>query len=111
MLMKRHFDWSYPLYTRRQVIKNKPLRGQISESTVRLIEQTNSLDVALYRFVKKRFEALISEQDESFHEELNKFRKYNAWLQRLSHPRTGDVGLAAWGLYLKLGQRQRHKGF
>lgn len=105
MLMKRHFGWHYPLYTRRHVGKSRPAREQISEEAVRLIEQTNSLDVALYRFAKKKFDALVAEQDDSFREELAKFRKYNAWMSRLSHPRVGDVGTAAWRLYLKLARR------
>ena len=105
LLMKRHFGWHYPLYTRRHVIKNKPVREQIPEGTVRLIEQTNSLDVALYRFAKKRFDGLIAEQDDSFREEMGRFKKYNAWMTRLSHPRVGDVGIAAWRLYLKLARR------
>jgi hypothetical protein len=106
LLMKRLFGWSYPLYTRRNVIKNKPVREQLPESTVKLIEQANALDVALYGFAKKRFEVLVAEQDESFAEELAKLKKYNGWVQRLSHPRVGDVGLAAWALYLRLARRQ-----
>jgi len=104
MLMKQHFGWNYPLYSRRNVQKNKPGKDKIPESTVKLIEQTNALDVELYRFAKKKFERLLSEQDESFHKELNKLKKYNAWLAGLIHPRMGDAGLALWSLYLKLNR-------
>jgi hypothetical protein len=104
MLMKQHFGWNYPLYSRRNVQKNKPVKDKIPESTVKLIEQTNALDVELYRFAKKKFERLLSEQDESFHKELNKLKKYNAWLAGLIHPRMGDAGLALWSLYLKLNR-------
>jgi hypothetical protein len=71
---------------------------------MKLIEQTNALDVELYRFAKKKFERLLSEQDESFHKEVNKLKKYNAWLAGLIHPRMGDAGLALWSLYLKLNR-------
>jgi hypothetical protein len=87
ILMKRHFGWSYPLYVRRHVQTNRPVRDKIPESTIKLIEQTNALDVELYRFAAKKFDRLVSEQDESFQDELNKLKKYNAWLQGLSHPR------------------------
>lgn len=105
LLLKRHFGWSYPLYTRRHVIKNKPVREQVPEGTVKVIEQANALDVALYRFAKKRFEALVAEQDESFAGELAKLKKYNGWLSRLGHPRAGDLGLAAWALYVRLARQ------
>lgn len=108
MLMKQHFGWNYPLYNRRNVQKNKPVKDKIPESTIKLIEQTNGLDVELYRFVKKKFERLLSEQDESFQESLQKVKKYNEWLQGLSHPRLGDPGLALWGLYLKLNRQIRN---
>ena len=104
MLMKKHFGWSYPLYSRRNVQKNKPVKEKIPEATIKLIEQKNALDVELYRFAKKKFERLLSEQDESFHEELNKLKKYNNWVQG---QRVGDAGLALWSLYLKLN-RQIH---
>ena len=105
LLMKRHFGWHYPLYTRHHVNRHKPAGEQIPESTVRLIEQTNSLDVELYRFAKKKFDKLVAEQDDSFREELDRFKKYNAWMRRLSHPRVGAVGIGAWRLYLKLARR------
>lgn len=105
ILMKRHFGWSYPLYSRRNVQKNKPVKEEIPEATIKLIEQKNALDVELYRFAKKKFERLLSEQDESFHDELNKLKKYNAWVQGL---RYRDAGLAFWSLYLKLNHQIRN---
>jgi hypothetical protein len=87
---------------------NRPVRDKIPESTIKLIEQTNALDVELYRFAKKKFERLVSEQDESFQEELNKLRKFNAWLQGFSHPRVGSAGLALWSMYLKLNRQIRN---
>lgn len=108
ILMKQHFGWRYPLYIKRGVQKNKPVRENLPEATIKLIEQTNALDLELYRFAKKKFERLLSEQDDSFQQELKKLRKYNEWLQRLSHPRVGDAGLAVWSLYLRLNRQIRN---
>lgn len=105
VLLQRHCGWGSPVYTRRNVIADKPAREQIPEATARLIEQRNALDVALYRFAKKQFEATLAGQDETFQEELGRLRKYNGWLQRLGAHRAGNAALALWGLYLKGGRR------
>ena len=105
ILMKQLFGWRYPLYTKRNVQNNKPVKEKIPEATIRLIEQTNALDIELYRFAKKKFVQLVAEQDGSFHDELNNLKKYNSWLQR---PRVGEAGITLWSLYLSLNRQIRN---
>ena len=103
MLMKRRLGWTYPFYVKQNIIDDRPPKSQIPESVVRHIEQHNALDVQLYRFALERFRATVEGQDESFQTELDKFRKYNAWLQRMSgRPYAAGLGLTLWGLYAKL---------
>lgn len=105
MLMKEHFGWKYPFYVRLNTIKDRPLRSSLPAATVRLIEQTNALDMELYRFGVKEFEATVERRGESFRRELERFRQRNALLQRASRPSTGNLGFALWNLYLRLNRR------
>lgn len=102
ILMKRLFGWRHPFYIELNRIDHKPPRQQLPASTIRIIEQTNPLDVELYRFARQRFQSILAQQDDSYWKELKQFTKYNAMLRRLSKPSTGSLGIKLWNTYLKL---------
>jgi hypothetical protein len=102
LLMARRFGWSYPLYTRRNTIGERPLKENIPGSTIEIIERTNSLDLELYRFARARFTALIEQQDAGFRKELEKFKGYNKLMQRVVKFPGGKFAFTSWGFYAKL---------
>jgi Sulfotransferase family len=101
MMMARHFGWSYPFYIKQNVIKERPLKARIPSSTIELIEQRNPLDLELYRFANSKFTELLSQQDQSFKEELEKFKRYNELMRRLDNSFGGKFDVALKYLYAK----------
>lgn len=102
ILMKRHFNWQYPFYYKMNTISNKPLKEQLSLSTRRAIEKYNGLDVELYNFATGKFQEIVEQQNGTYQQELNNFMRYNAMMQKISRPYTGNLGFTLWNAYAKL---------
>lgn len=78
ILLKRTFGWDGDIhYAKQNVGLRVPGRDEVSSKAVSLIEKYNQLDMELYEFGKRMFEEKISQQDDTFEEELQTFRLYN----------------------------------
>jgi hypothetical protein len=86
---------------KQNVIKERPLKECIPNSTIELIESTNLLDIELYRFARSEFTRLVEQQDQSFQEEIDKFKKYNELMQRFSNYPGGRLAITFWDIYMK----------
>lgn len=77
MLIKKAFGWSMPYYAKTNVRKKRPHSETVEKETLKIIEEYNKLDIALYQYVSERFELSIKQQDFGYDEELEKFKKSN----------------------------------
>jgi hypothetical protein len=77
LLMKHHLGWRRVYYARENVTPGRPLKSQISRSTVHLIEQANEADLKLYAFAREQFEKKICAQGPHFPEVVRRFRSRN----------------------------------
>lgn len=62
ILLKELFDWSLPLYYKRNVTRGRPKKERISEADRHAIETRNALDMELYRYAN----ALLDEQIQTY---------------------------------------------
>jgi hypothetical protein len=76
ILMKRRFGWRSPFYLKRNVTRH-PTKAKLSSETVRLIEQRNQLDLAVYRYAQARFREQVEAQGTSFEQEVRQFKILN----------------------------------
>jgi hypothetical protein len=102
ILMKQYFNWPFPFYIKLNIIPNKPMKREVPDDTLRLIEKYNSLDMQLYNFANQHFDNLIEQQGEQFQIDLKTFQKYNALLQKHSGNPIGKAGSWVWEQYTKL---------
>jgi sulfotransferase famil protein len=105
LLMATHFGWQYPFYKSLNVIDQRPLQGQISPGTLDLIRKKNGYDIELYQFAKVEYQKLMDRQGAAFHKRLQRFQKYNAIMQKISRPYTGNMGLFLWDMYVRATRR------
>lgn len=61
-LMKLRYGWKLESYSSFNITKARPKKRDLSQSTLDLITEKNSYDVALYEFAAKRFEAEVLEK-------------------------------------------------
>jgi hypothetical protein len=71
MLMAKTFDWDIPFYENRKVSKTRP---QVESSAIDLIKEHNRLDIELYEFGRKLFEATLSKNEDVVRKGLAAFR-------------------------------------
>lgn len=71
MLMAATFDWKVPFYENRKVSKTRP---QVGSTAIDLIKEHNRLDLDLYEFGRKLFEASLAKKEEAVREGLAAFR-------------------------------------
>lgn len=77
-LFKRYFNWkSLPVFRKGNITKKRPKVKELSAKTLDLIREYNSHDIALYDLARKRFDQLISAQDESFNTEVADLERMN----------------------------------
>ena len=71
MLMAETFDWQVPFYENRKVSKTRP---KVESSAIDLIKEHNRLDLELYEFGQKLFEASLAKNQAAVRERLAAFR-------------------------------------
>jgi hypothetical protein len=81
VLFKRLLGWRNIYYYKRNVTRDRPRRCEIPNSTIRLIEKNNILDMELYEFATQRFNEALSEQGSSFQDEVCNFQRLNKMAQ------------------------------
>ncbi|SDC82944.1 MULTISPECIES: sulfotransferase family 2 domain-containing protein [unclassified Candidatus Frackibacter] len=72
-LMKKELGWDDISYTRKRVAKNRPSKENVSNETIKIIEERNKLDIELYQYAKKKLKARIKSLNSNSKEELNNF--------------------------------------
>jgi hypothetical protein len=77
LLMKRVFGWNSTYYVKLNVTKNRPSKKEIPKETLDVIEENNSLDVELYKYIRGKFEDLLDQEGSIFEGELKEFRAAN----------------------------------
>jgi len=88
ILLKRTFNWKMPFYTKSNVTQNRPLKTEISKSTLDVIEAYIQLDIQLYQFVQERFAEQICQQGFLFKKDLSTLRLINRVYQPYSKTHT-----------------------
>jgi hypothetical protein len=76
VLLRSIFGWSNAYYVPSNVAPKKERREPIANSTLRLIEEQNEIDMELYRWASTRFEHAIGSIP-SFASDLRRFRRSN----------------------------------
>jgi hypothetical protein len=71
MLMAKTFGWKIPFYENRKVSKTRP---QVDPTAIEMIREHNRLDLELYEFGRKLFEASLAKKEEAVREGLAAFR-------------------------------------
>lgn len=77
ILLKRKFKWNLPFYIKANTTKDRPLKNDISQETLKIIEKYNELDVELFEFVSKKFQAVITQSGSLFEMELKQLQLVN----------------------------------
>lgn len=84
LLLKRKLHWHVPpFYFRRNVSKVETDRKSVSVRTLELIQGYNSLDMKLYKWIKKRLEKNVNEI-KNFKDKLNSFQALNGIYQKVN---------------------------
>lgn len=77
ILLSRTFDWSLPFYVRKNVSRKKSRPESIDAQTHALLRQANALDLELYEFAQKLFDAQLRNAGNSFEHDLRRFQRLN----------------------------------
>jgi hypothetical protein len=77
ILMKKALGWKNVFYIKGNVNPKRTSKAEIPESTLRLIQSKNQLDMELYTFVKDNFDKLVRHEKISFQSEVQLFRFMN----------------------------------
>ena len=77
ILLSRTFDWSFPFYVKKNVSQKKSWPENIDAQTHALLRQSNALDLELYEFAQKLFDAQLRNAGDSFEYELRRFQRLN----------------------------------
>lgn len=81
ILMKRTLGWRTPYYVREKVTPNRPGKESLTREELECIQEYSRMDQELYQFVRDRFEEQIVQQDESFQQEVQAFKRLNPFCQ------------------------------
>jgi hypothetical protein len=96
ILLRRLLGWGSLFYGRRRVTPGRPREADVDRDTISLIERYNELDLELYRFAERRFEASIREAGPSLGRELRSFRRWNAPISSISSRLFGACERLRW---------------
>lgn len=77
ILLSRTFDWSIPFYVKKNVSRKKSRPESIDAQTDALLREANALDLELYEFAQKLFDAQLRNAGDSFESELRRFQRLN----------------------------------
>lgn len=76
-LMKKAFGWSDIEYNSLNITKKRPLKSELSQKVISLIEEHNQLDFELYRYAQELFEKQINSLNKESKQELVNYLKKN----------------------------------
>lgn len=72
------YHWSFPYYSKRRVSKTRIQTQTLDAATRQCITHYNKLDIALYRIMKPRIEAMQAGLGNEFYQQLERFKRRNA---------------------------------
>jgi hypothetical protein len=85
ILLKRTFQWKYPLYFRQNVTHNGSEPKAFSQDTIEAIKKHNAFDMQLYHYAKTLMEQRLHQESAAFKKDVILFKLLNTGFQRL-HP-------------------------
>jgi len=74
VLLRRRLGWRSVAYGKSNVTRNRRRKDELPESTLELIRERNSLDMALYNWAVERFEQAVADEGSDFQRELASFQ-------------------------------------
>ena len=78
ILMKRKFNWSWPMYARKNVNKSRKKKDEESQQALDLIAYYNKMDIEVYDYCKQKFNnELAANWDTDFKADLDYLNKLN----------------------------------
>ena len=83
LILKNMLGWHMPYYSIANRTKNKPNYDAVNPTIISFIKEHNQLDIKLYNFTKTSLLNKIAEENDIFHNRINKFKKINKLLNPL----------------------------
>ncbi len=77
LLLSKTFGWRHLYYTRKNVSRKRPRKEDLSGDTLDAVIRANRLDMELYEFGKRLFEAHLQRQSSGFQREVRWFETTN----------------------------------
>lgn len=77
LLLKHALGWTSPFYIKNNVTRKRPVRQELSQATLRVLEQCNEADLELYHYAERLFVERLREQGPSLARELRTFQTWN----------------------------------
>lgn len=83
LLLMRRLGWTmYPTYARTNVAPRRPAIASIDAATLQKIQEKNQLDLALYQWAERQFEASLRAEGPGFMRALDRYRACNQVYQK-----------------------------
>ena len=83
LILKNMLGWHMPYYSIANRTKNKPNYDAVDPTVISFLKEHNQLDIKLYNFTKTSLLNKIAEENDIFHNRINKFKKINKLLNPL----------------------------
>lgn len=78
ILMSNFCRWKLPYYTKLNTGKNKPVKQNISDETLKTIARFNELDIQLYEYASQKLQQQITSFGSAFSTQMKMFRTINS---------------------------------
>lgn len=86
LLLKHRLGWRTCFYCRSNITRERPQPSEIDTDTIAMIEDINTLDMALYAHAKQRLLEAIERRSPSFAAEIARFHRGNVAYDRCFRP-------------------------
>lgn len=82
VLFRKKFDWNFPLYLQQNKTtrKNKEAKD-LSKEFLMILEESNAMDIELYKYASQKFQEEVERLGESFEQELRLQQHFNSLYQ------------------------------
>jgi Galactose-3-O-sulfotransferase len=86
ILLKRSLGWRrFPVYIKKNVTQNRPLKDSLSTEVLNAIKRYNELDIELYAYTREKFNESINNGGADFRRELKIFNIINGCYQKFTY--------------------------
>jgi hypothetical protein len=84
--LKRSLGWKrFPVYIKKKVTQNRPLKDSLSTEALNAIKRYNELDIELYEYTREKFNESINNGGTDFSRELKIFNIINGCYQKFTY--------------------------